>query len=445
MATTLGAAKAQARRLLEEGDYARALRAYDQILTAVPLDYEVRFRVADVLAKVGMAAEAAEVYRAVAMHDIGSGHPLPAIVACQALEALGENADDVRKQLATTYASGSPQLARVAVREAPVDPKTAVPPADLATTEPLDRVVERARKRALDLSAFAGDKQQLHPLPFFSELAHDSFLAVVRSLQIRRLGDGDLVIRQGDPGRALYLVAAGELRVFVTGDKGEKEIARLYENTLFGEMALITDQPRSASVAVVGEADVIEVSREALDRVTATIPAIAEVLDRFTRERLIRNLLQTSPLFAPFTPGQQSDLLRRFEGHEVEAGAEVIKQGQPGIGLFVVLSGALEVTAHKGNDQAPVELAVLRAGDIFGEMSLVSQQPTSATVRARSKSALLFLARTYVERLAAGIPAVAAFFEDVALRRARDNSVRLARLGGPPEPIELDDADVLLL
>ena len=67
------------------------------------------------------------------------------------------------------------------------------------------------------------------------------------------------------------------------------------------------------------------------------------MLDRFTRERLIKNLLQTSPLFTPFTKAQQSDLLRRFEGHEVEPGTEVIREGEPGQGLFVVLSGELEV------------------------------------------------------------------------------------------------------
>ena len=49
-------------------------------------------------------------------------------------------------------------------------------------------------------------------------------------------------------------------------------------------MALITDQPRSASVVVVGEADIIEVSREALQRVTRQIPALKDVLDRFLGE-----------------------------------------------------------------------------------------------------------------------------------------------------------------
>jgi len=441
MSTTLGEARAEARRLFQSDDYARALRAYDQILSAVPLDYQARFKIADILAKVGLSAEAIEVYRTVALHDIRTGHPLQAIVACEALEALGEKADDLLGMLASTYASGSPQLARFAVRPAPVPPETRIETPDLTGNEPFDSVADRARQRALDVGAFTA--VQHHPLPFFSELGPDAFLAVLRSLVVRRLEDGAVVTRQGEPGTALYLVAAGEVRVVVSEATGDREIAHLFESSLFGEMALITDQPRSASVVVVGEADVIEVSKEALARVTRQIPALKEVLDRFTRERLIKNLMQTSPLFTPFTKAQQSDLLRRFEGHEVEPGTEVIRQGEPGQGLFVVLTGKLEVVAQDGGQAVP--LAQLQTGDICGEMSLLAHQLTSATVRAVTRATVLFLAREYVERLTAAIPEVRDYFSSVAARRAQDNSLRLRGRSLPDDVTEVDASDVLLL
>jgi CRP-like cAMP-binding protein len=445
MSTTLGEAREEARRLFRTGDYARALRAYEQILGAVPLDNQVRFKIADVLAKVGLADEAAEVYRTIALHDLRTGHPLPAIVACEALEALGRPADDLLATLAGAYSSGSPHLGRFAVRQAPVPPETRIEAPELLGTEPFDAVADRARQRALDLSAFTEIQQQFHPLPFLSDLGRDAFLAVLRSLAVRRLDDGAVITRQGEPGTALYLVAAGEVRVVVADAGGqEREIARLFESSLFGEMALITDQPRTASVVVVGEADIIEVSREALSRVTAQIPALKEVLDRFTRERLIKNLMQTSPLFTPFTKAQQSDLLRRFEGHDVEPGTEVIREGEPGQGLFVVLSGQLEVVAGAGRAEA-VPLARLGTGDICGEMSLLANQPTSATVRALTRATVLFLAREYVERLTAAIPEVRDYFRSVAARRAQDNSLRLRGHSLPEDATELDASDVLLL
>ena len=444
MKITLREARDEARRFRRNGDHPHALRAYQRILAALPLDYETRLAIADVLAEAGQTDAAAEVYRSVAIHNVRAGHPLPAIVAAYALGKLGQPVDDIFALLVKTYASGSPLLARFAVRTAPVDPSTVLEVEDIGHTGSLAHVMEQARKTALDLSVFVGYQEQYHPLPFLSELGPESLAAVLRSLTVLRLTDGQLVVRQGDAGDTLFLVADGELRVFVNTPAGDKDVARLFENTLFGEMALITGQPRTASVAAAGDADVIGVSKAALALVVVKLPTIRAALDQFSRERLIKNLLQTSPLFVPFTKSQQGELLRRFEGHEVEAGTELIREGERGKGLFLMLAGEVEVVARADTPEA-VSLARLKPGDIFGEMSLVTDQPTSATVRATMRSSVLFLAREYVERLAEAIPQVQAYFEQVALNRARDNTMRFDRGALPSEAIEVDLSDVVLV
>lgn len=441
MTTTLREARAEARRLRDQGDFARALSVYQHILEVVPLDYEVRTQIADVLVDLDAHDAAAQVYRTIALHDIRAGHPLPALVASQALAKLGRPIDDIEELLVRTYASGSPQLAHFAIRPAPVDPNTKVSPPS-AAPKSLQHAAEQALRAALDLSVFVGYQEQYHPLPFLSELTRESFIAVARSLTILRLKDGDVVMRQGEAGDSLFLVASGELRVFVETPGGTKDIAHLFENTLFGEMALITGQPRTASVAVVGEADVIAVSKTALGAVMAAVPAVREGLDRFSRERLIKNLLQTSPLFVPFTKSQQGELLRRFEGHEIEPGVDIIREGERGQGLFLILSGEVDVFSH-ANTAEPLTLAHLRAGDMFGEMSLVTDQPTSATVRATTATTVLFLAREYVERLAEAFPEIQAYFEQMALSRARDNTLRADKGSVPIEAIDVDLSDVV--
>jgi CRP-like cAMP-binding protein len=444
MKITLREARDEARRFRRNGDHPHALHAYQRILAALPLDYETRLAIGDVLAEAGQTDAAAEVYRTVAIHNVRAGHPLPAIVAAYALGKLGRPVDDIFALLVNTYASGSPLLARFAVRTAPVDLSTVLEIGDIAHTGSLAHVIEQARKTALDLSVFVGYQEQYHPLPFLSELGPESLAAVLRALTVLRLTDGQLVLRQGDAGDTLFLVADGELRVFVNTPAGDKDVARLFENTLFGEMALITGQPRTASVAAAGDADVIGVSKAALALVIAKLPAIRAALDQFSRERLIKNLLQTSPLFVPFTKSQQGELLRRFEGHEIETGTELIHEGERGKGLFLVLAGEVEVVARVDTPEA-VSLARLKPGDIFGEMSLVTDQPTSATVRATMRSSVLFLAREYVERLAEAVPQVQAYFEQVALNRARDNTMRFDRGALPSETIEVDLSDVVLV
>ena len=142
------------------------------------------------------------------------------------------------------------------------------------------------------------------------------------------------------------------------GNNKAVERGRLHEGSLFGEMALVTEQARTASVQVVGEADLLEVDRTAVGRLCAEVPVLNERLDRFARERLLKNLLATSPLFKPFDHQQQMELLKRFEGHDLEPGTVIIREGDVGQGLFVLLLGEVEVL-HK--DPAGREKTVAQA------------------------------------------------------------------------------------
>jgi CRP-like cAMP-binding protein len=440
----LGEAKQQARALVREGDYPGALALADRLLTAFPLDDELRVLVGEILSRSGLTDEAAEIWQTLARHFIEIGYPLRAIVSSHALARVGRPDPDLLDQVARTYADGSPRLAGFGARPAPVDPRAPLPPGEPPPALPFDELALMAQERALDLSPHESHQGPLLRIPFLSELAEEPLRAVLGAMRVHHLDPGELVLRQGEPGSSIYLVASGELRVWVQPAAGPaRELARVHENCLVGEMALLTSQPRAATVAVVREAEVLELTREALEAAASQLPALRQSLDRFARERLIKNLLATSPLFTPFSKEQQGELLRRFEGIEVDPGAEIIRQGDEGRGLFVVLSGELEVFAEDAA-AGPVPLGRLSTGDIFGEMSLIANQPTSATVRAQTRCTLLCLARVYVDRLGAAFPEVRSYFAEVAERRARDNSLRLGP-ALPDEPIELDISDVLLL
>jgi len=224
------------------------------------------------------------------------------------------------------------------------------------------------------------------PVPLLSELQPTAFARVLSTVRVLRLGHGAAVVREGEPGTSFFLVAAGHVRVYNSDALGKRtELARLGEGAVFGELALVAAQPRSASVEVVGEADVLELGADALRAAAGELPQLAEALDRFTRERLLKNLLATSPLFRPFSPQQRVDLARRFTGHDVAPGTDIIREGDPGRGLYVVLSGEVEVL--KGEEPFETTLATLRAGDVFGEIALVRGGAATATVRATSSEA----------------------------------------------------------
>jgi CRP-like cAMP-binding protein len=183
-------------------------------------------------------------------------------------------------------------------------------------------------------------------------------------------------------------------------------------------MALLTEQARTASVQVVGEADLLEIDRATIGRLCAEVPVLNERLDRFARERLLKNLLATSPLFKPFDHQQQMELLKRFEGHDLEPGTVVIREGDAGQGLFVIMFGEVEILNKdpSGRDKA---VAKLGAGEVFGEMSLLSDRPTSATVRTLSRTTIMFLGSDYFRRLVQALPPLRQYFEELSSKRKR--------------------------
>ncbi|MCX5744559.1 MAG: cyclic nucleotide-binding domain-containing protein [Proteobacteria bacterium] len=254
-------------------------------------------------------------------------------------------------------------------------------------------------------------------------MSEAAFKRVLGTLVLRRLPVGALAIREGEPGNSFFFVASGQLRVFATDGLGRQtDLATLGEGAVFGEMALLSAQPRSASVGCVTEVDLLEVGRQSLATLADELVGVAEALHGFTRERLLGNLMAVSPLFKPFNRMQQRDLLRRFTSHDVAPHTIVINEGEEGRGLFVVLTGELDVS-RRAADGSTVPLGALKAGDVFGEMSLVRNGGTTATVTATRPSTVLFLAREYVARIVSAVPEIKRYLEALAEDREIDNQL----------------------
>ena len=419
---SLGDVKRSAATLFAQGQYIAALRLYDAIVAAAPLDFDARIRVADAALALGEPA-AAGVYRAAGWYCLRSGHPLSALVCARVLEAHGADSSDLTAALVVTYGCESELLGKGATR-IPLPPDAlpvAVP--DVRLPPPGDAVraaLGRAEHATAQLTALPA---ALHPIPLLSVLSEAAFRRVLGTLVLRRLPAGAQVIREGEPGNAFYFVASGQLRVFATDGLGRQtELAQLGENAVFGEMALLSAQPRSASVSCLSEVDVLEVGRQALATLADELGPVAEALHGFTRERLLGNLMATSPLFRPFHRMQQRDLLRRFTSHDVAPGTVVIHEGEQGRGLFVVLSGELDVSRRSG-DGTTIPLGGLRTGDVFGEIAVLRNASTTATVVAVRPATVLFLAREYVARIVAAVPEIRSYLEALAEDREIDNQL----------------------
>ncbi len=115
-----------------------------------------------------------------------------------------------------------------------------------------------------------------------------------------------------------------------------------------------------------------------------------------------RGLLRGVAIFADLDAASLAALERITEAREYSEGAVIVSQEEPGDALFVLVRGRVKVVLY-GQSGREVILSIFKTpGDFFGEMSLLDDQPRSATVIAAERSRLLVLSRgTFQEHLAA--------------------------------------------
>ena len=245
--------------------------------------------------------------------------------------------------------------------------------------------------------------------PFFSVLSRDLFRMAVERVRLIQLAAGEILFSQGDPGDALYVVAWGEIAVLAP-----REIARLAEGELFGEIAFLADRPRTATVRATVDTQILAIDRALLGDLVEGSPELLKVLLRFVRERLVATLAETSPLFAPFTPLERIGLAARFHFLEIDEGLRVIEEGVRSPGLFILLAGEAKAVAGERT------LAHLESGDVFGEISLIANQPTTASVVALCKSFVLYLPRSDFLEVIMTHPQVLEHVSSLAQARMRE-------------------------
>ncbi|MFT3695197.1 MAG: cyclic nucleotide-binding domain-containing protein [Kofleriaceae bacterium] len=285
---SLGDVKRSAATLFAQGQHLAALRLYDAIVAAAPLDYDARIRVADAALALG-DPRAANVYRATAWYCLKAGHPLAALVCARVLEAHGADSSDIVASLVVTYGSESERLGKVATRIALPSDTMNVDVPDVRLAAPPDAVANAIARAEHCTDSLAEYPESLHPIPLLSSMSEAAFRRVLGTLTLKRLPVGAFVVREGEPGNSFFFVAGGRLRVFATDGLGRQtELAQLGENAVFGEMALLSAQPRTASVGCTTEVDLLEVGRQSLATLADELGPVRRSTSRLHARTLAR-------------------------------------------------------------------------------------------------------------------------------------------------------------
>ncbi len=400
------------------GRYEDALRSYLTVVEGAPRFVRARYRIADALLNLGDRDRAKEVYQALAWHYIKAGHPLLGLVVCKMVLALDPEYEDLLHILAELYSSESDRVGDVDLPEPPPLPDGAPAPGVANISAP--GLYETAAKAASDTEAITQVPPRFPQIPLFSHLSEDAFIRVLHSLRLRRFTNEQTIVTEGEPGDSFFMLADGIVVVSKRYAEKPVTLAHLHQGAVFGEMALVSNAPRAATVHARGDVDLLELRRSDLEQHAGELEGVKKALKRFTRGRFLANLAATSPLFKSLAKPDRRTLMAKFRPQTIYEGDVLIEEGEPGRGLYLALRGDYQVTTQK--DGRAVELAILRGGDVFGEISLLNEAPTVATVTARSLGEVLFLPKEEFQQVVMRYPEVLSTLSQMTEDRLKERT-----------------------
>ena len=245
--------------------------------------------------------------------------------------------------------------------------------------------------------AALGDVPVLRLLPGdIRNLVIDTFVPAAYSF-------GSLIVREGDDADALYVLVSGRARVLRTGLTGDEiSIRTLRPGDSFGEMGLLTDIKRTASVRASDDVEVLRLDRSVFRALVQRYPQIRTFFELQIMQRHLREFFERYRPFARLPAEALQDLLSQLEPVMVAKGEVVVRQGDPPGPMYIVEEGRLRVFLEE--DGRRKYLRYLRAGDFFGETSVFTGAPRAASVETHTPCRLLSLAPATFAALVAAHP-----------------------------------------
>ncbi len=213
----------------------------------------------------------------------------------------------------------------------------------------------------------------------------------------------ETVVRQGELSDTLFVVLGGELTLTCLDRLGRtRTLQSLAPGRLLGGPGLLVPTPATVTACAAGRVVLAALSREAFDRFADRNPAgmvaLLEALRPALRRHRLWMALNTSDAFSHLDVPALVEFEAGLELVPLYSGEVVMREGEPGSDMFVVVSGRLrEVTA--GRNGAEVVLAELGPGETIGELALIGGERRSSTVYAIRDSQLARLSAARFEQL----------------------------------------------
>eukprot|EP01038_Epipyxis_sp_PR26KG_P006283 gene6283-8651_t len=253
-----------------------------------------------------------------------------------------------------------------------------------ATLYSLDRETYKAIVARSAFSRSIEVKKALARVPILADLTEDQLDKIGDAVEVFPYNEGDVVIRKGAEGNVFYMIKEGEVMVTEMGDQFSDHT--LGPGEYFGERALLTGEPRAATITAKTKLLLMALDRDAF---TLLLGPLRDVLDHNMNMRVLSSV----KLFAKLSQQEKLKISQSFDFEVYEPDQVIITQGDQGKKFYILKDGLAKVLADGK------EVGELKVGTYFGEMALLDDEVRKATVIATTRCECFVLDRSTFTRI----------------------------------------------
>ncbi|MBW1870840.1 MAG: cyclic nucleotide-binding domain-containing protein [Deltaproteobacteria bacterium] len=412
--------KDQAAKYIVKGSWGSAIKVLLQAQQLAPNDTYIARKIGDCYQRDGDNDSAVEAYKVAAKLFAAAGFLFKAISVNKIILSIDPNETDVQEALAALYSKrdgparpapkhwraveemqfGMVEPEQIGMVETvqldPVEPQQP-DPVESEQVQGSEAVAEEAFEIDLDLAKV--DPEKLPWTPLFSDLMEEELNRVIDRIVPVYAAAGTVICREGDQADSMFVISHGLVRVTSRDTSGNPLwLTNLSEGEFFGEFGFFADGKRHADVIAAEDVELLQIGKKEIEEIVNEFPRIREVLYLFYKQRVVDTLLAKNPLFKSLSPPQRKELIEQASLEIHEAGSTIIQEGDDGESLYILKNGEAEVFTAMGDER--IDLAVLKPGDIFGEISILTGMPTSANVVAQTRTELVKFSKREVMAMA---------------------------------------------
>ena len=320
--------------LIAKKNFPKAVELLRAQTQAKPHDRRMRLQLADVLVMAGRDRDAIPVLMTLADQEASDGFAAKAIAILKRIEKIEPGRRDVEDRLAKLIQDKSrrtqnlpkPSLpgsssgldfgfeeidsssdiqlgvstpeppppvglefdAAAALASYTPDPVLPPPAPAPAPAPPSDLVAEFDDSFAVEPEEEEKPKAPGLSTPLFDGFSAEELVAVMRGLELASFDAGDVIVAEGTAGDSMFILTSGKVKAYVKTPKGKSlKVQEFEEGDFFGEIAVLTGKPRTATLTAAVDCECLVLSRDALDEITKTHPGVREVLKKFQKERAL--------------------------------------------------------------------------------------------------------------------------------------------------------------